>query len=522
MALAAGGALYALAFPPYDHAAAAWVALVPLLLAVRGRSAGEAFFFGLAYGFVCSATTANWLATTMVSFFGFAPMAGRLVAGAYGTAFWGTAFGLFAAGAARLARAQPPGWAIGTAALWVATELLRGRLLGQPWCLLGYSQHANLPLIQLAALTAVYGLSFLVALGNVGIAEAIVRLRAGRSSDAWRPLALPAVLTAATWLVGTRVLPAAPLAGTLPVALVQTNVPPARQWTRAYTDGQIQAHTTLTARLGPEMRGGLVVWPENAVPRHLEAEPGLAGILGGGARRLGVDLLFGAPRFADGHTFNSVRLITATGALRRPLRQAAPGDRRGGRPVRHAAPERPRSRIPRGSRPADEPGVLRGVAPIGVSVCHEVLFPDLAARAVAAGAELLVNVIERRLARPAHRGRQPAARRHGGLPPRRDASLARPGDDHRHLGSRRPIRARRGDVAARHRGRPAGARRTAHGHHAVRPPGRCVRDRLRPAGGRDAPALRSPSRAAAARRRAAVAAAPPPAGPSPQPTRPAP
>jgi apolipoprotein N-acyltransferase len=29
---------------------------------------------------------------------------------------------------------------------------------------------------------------------------------------------------------------------------------------------------------------------------------------------------------------------------------------------------------------------------MGVSVCHEVLFPDLAARAVAAGAALLVNV----------------------------------------------------------------------------------------------------------------------------------
>jgi len=391
VALAAGGALYALAFPPYDHAALAWVALVPLLLAVRGRSAGEAFFFGLAYGFVCSATTANWLATTMVGFFGFAPMAGRLAAGAYGTAFWGTAFGVFAAGAARLTGAQRPGWAIGTAALWVATELLRGRFFGQPWCLLGYSQHANLPLIQLATLTAVYGLSFLVALGNVGIAEAIVRLRAGRSHQAWRPLVLPATLTAVAWLVGSRVIPAAPLAGTLPVALVQTNVPPARQWTRAYTDQQIQAHTTLTARLGPEMRGGLVVWPENAVPRHLEAEPGLAGILGSGARRLGVDLLFGAPRFADGHTFNSVRLITATGHYgghydKQRLVIVAEADPFGTPP--QSAPDENPTRF----TPGREPGVLHGMAPIGVSVCHEVLFPDLAARAVAAGAELLVNV----------------------------------------------------------------------------------------------------------------------------------
>jgi len=148
---------------------------VPLLLAVRGLSGGQAFLFGLAYGFVCAATVANWLATTMVDFFGLSPVAGRLVAAAYGLTFWGTAFGLFAAGAARLARARRPGWMVGTAALWVASELVRGRVLGQPWCLLGYATHASLPLVQLAAVTAVYGLSFLVALGNVAVAEAIVR-----------------------------------------------------------------------------------------------------------------------------------------------------------------------------------------------------------------------------------------------------------------------------------------------------------------------------------------------------------
>jgi apolipoprotein N-acyltransferase len=364
---------------------------VPLLLAVRGRSAGQAFLFGLAYGFVCSATVAGWLATTMVSFFGLPPVAGRLVAGAYGVAFWGTAFGLFAAGAARLARTRRPGWAIGTAALWVATELLRGRVFGQPWCLLGYSQHANLPLIQLAALTAVYGPSFLVALGNVAVAEAIARLRAGRPRDAWRPLALPAALTGAVWIAGARVLPTAPLTGTLPIAIVQTNVPPARRWTRAYTDRQIMTHAGMTDRLGPEMRGGIIVWPENAVPRHLEAEPGLAGLLAARARSHGSDLLFGAPRFADGHTYNSVRLITATGHYgghydKQRLVLLAEADPFGTPP--QSGPEENPTRF----TPGQGPGVLRGVVPMGVSVCHEVLFPDLAARAVAAGAELLVNV----------------------------------------------------------------------------------------------------------------------------------
>jgi len=36
--------------------------------------------------------------------------------------------------------------------------------------------------------------------------------------------------------------------------------------------------------------------------------------------------------------------------------------------------------------------VLQSFVPLGVSICHEVLFPDLSARAVGAGAALLVNV----------------------------------------------------------------------------------------------------------------------------------
>jgi apolipoprotein N-acyltransferase len=392
LAVASGAVLYGLAFPPYDWAALAWVALVPLLLIVRGRPMSEALASGVAYGFACSATVAGWLSHTMVSFFGFSPLPGLLVASLYALVFWGAAFGIFAAGAARLLASRKPALAaIGTASLWVAMELVRGRILGQPWCLLGYSQHENLPLIQLSAVTAVYGVSFLVALGNVAIAEAIVGVASGNLRRAFRSLLLPAALAAATWIVGSRLVPDRPFAGTLPVAIVQTNVPPSVRWTRAYTDAQIAAHTRMTERLGTEARGGLIVWPENAVPRHLEAEPGLAALLAGIAARHGSDLLFGAPRSADGHTYNSVRLLAAAGHYgghydKQRLVLVAEAN-----PLRPAPPSGP-DENPTGFTPGSGTGVLRGVVPVGVSVCHEVLFPDLIARAVGAGAEILVNV----------------------------------------------------------------------------------------------------------------------------------
>ena len=62
------------------------------------------------------------------------------------------------------------GWALGPVpALWVAGEWMRGHLMGGfPWGLLGYSQHAILPVIQIAELAGVYGVSFLLARGECG------------------------------------------------------------------------------------------------------------------------------------------------------------------------------------------------------------------------------------------------------------------------------------------------------------------------------------------------------------------
>ncbi|HJW69902.1 MAG TPA: hypothetical protein VJ829_11140, partial [Candidatus Binatia bacterium] len=97
LAVAAGAILYGLAFPPHDHAVLAWVALVPLLLVVRGRSTWSAFLCGVAYGFACSATVAGWLAATLARFFELPKVAGVLAGALYGLTFWGTAFGLFAA-----------------------------------------------------------------------------------------------------------------------------------------------------------------------------------------------------------------------------------------------------------------------------------------------------------------------------------------------------------------------------------------------------------------------------------------
>jgi apolipoprotein N-acyltransferase len=393
-AAGAGAFLYRLAFPPFDHAWVAWFSLVPLLLVVYRRPGPTAFLHGALYGVASGyAVAASWFPQALARFFEIPFVVAALGLLAYCVLFWGTAFGIFAAGAARLLGSRRPLLGIlATAALWVATELLRGRIFQQPWVLLGYSQHAHVALIQISALTGIYGVSFLLALGNAAIAEAVMRGgQPGGLPKRLGPLGCTAAIVGVVWFGGWLAAQRDLTAPTRLVAVVQTNVPPAVHWTRAFTDQQVMDHTRLTDELVPTRDVALIVWPENAIPRYLESEPGLAAHLGALAERHGSDLLLGAPRFADGRSYNSVRLITAAGHNgghydKQRLVFVAETN-----PLRPAWSERPTDN-PHQFAAGDGPGVLRSFLPLGVSICHEVLFPELASRAVHAGAALLVSV----------------------------------------------------------------------------------------------------------------------------------
>jgi apolipoprotein N-acyltransferase len=390
--LCAGAAFYGLAFPPFDQAWLAWISLVPLMLVVQGRSTMNALLYGAVYGIACGYGVSHWLVLTMTRFFGLPLLLAVAGSTVYGVAFWAPPFGIFAAGAARLVGTGGPVLtSLAIAALWVATELLRGRVLAQPWALIGYSQHSHIALIQISAVTAVYGVSFLVALGNATIAEAIVRRGRQGLGETVKAVGVTVGIVAVVWIGGAVIAGKHLPAPTHSVALVQTNVPPAVHWTRAYTDRQVMEHTLVTDKAIGEDDVTLIVWPENAVPRYLETEPGLAAHLGALAQRHGADLLFGAPRYAAGRSYNSVRLVTAAG------RNGGHYDKHRlvfvaeANPLRPAWSEEPPD-SPHQFTAGDGSAVLRSFVPLGVSICHEVLFPELAASAVREGAALLVNV----------------------------------------------------------------------------------------------------------------------------------
>src|SRR5258705_483901 len=88
------------------------------------------------------------------------------------SAYCGLYFGAAAFWIAWARGALGRGWALALVPpLWVAGEWLRGWLMGGfPWGLMGYALHPVLPLIQIAELTGVYGVSFLIVAVNCVLA----------------------------------------------------------------------------------------------------------------------------------------------------------------------------------------------------------------------------------------------------------------------------------------------------------------------------------------------------------------
>lgn len=390
--------LYALAFPPFDHEWAAWIALVPWLLVLRVETPASAARFGCLFGYAFGWATMWALAEAGARYFQ-APMAVAVTGvGLYYLAIAGVPCAVFAVASTFALRSRSatvrvlvvPG-------LWVAAEFVRGRVFLQPWALFGYSQHEHIEILQVATMTGVYGVSCLLVLANSAIAELVARAGRMRSEGHAIPAALLGLLLVAACWIGGRVAlqdaerPAAAALET--VAIVQSNISPSVRWTPAYVSAQIRAHLAATETLPKSPGPALIVWPESSVPRYLETDPTLAATIAETARRHHADILFGIPRMDGDRSYNSVRLITSAGRnggyydKQRlvPLAEERPtlftGDADGD------AGDGPESFTP-GAPTPPLPSFVR----LGVSVCHEIIHPDIVDEAVRRGAELLVNV----------------------------------------------------------------------------------------------------------------------------------
>jgi apolipoprotein N-acyltransferase len=401
IAAAVGGLLLALAFPPIGFDLSSWVAFVPFFWALSRESRpGWAALQGGAFGFAFFLVDVNWAYDTLVIHGHFAAVTAAMV-------FAGMILILImfpAAFALILTFLKSRGVKpfVFAPFVWVGIEYIRSTALtGFPWDLVGYSQMQRLSLVQIADITGVYGISFLVVMVNVALWELLNSMMNKQAIS----MKLPAIATALFILIAgygftslhNRFPPRRSLPNDSRVGMLQGNIAQEVKWEEAALPYTFYTYEKL-GRTAVNQGAQFLVWPETSVPvpfGGIDATWKEAGMI---SEKLGVPMLVGAPssRVINGsvHYFNSAFLLNRDAVMNQydKIHLVPFGEYM---PLTWLLPLGPGI----AAREADYSSgtsmtimTVKGVPRFGVLICYEAIFPELARMAVNQGAQMLINI----------------------------------------------------------------------------------------------------------------------------------
>ncbi len=284
----AGGLSIAAAFPKLCLAGLAWIGPGLILAATEGLKPGSTFRLGFLAGLAWHLAALYWLLLIPFRVHGFplAPITGWLALSAYlalFTGFWAWAcHGMLRAiqrdklmeSGENLSWLRRTLWAVSCAALWVALEVIQSRLFtGFPWNLLGASQFRLTPLIQIASVTGVYGVSFLIVWFSGSLHWAVKSLITRPGSlrrvtvEVVAPLAVIALMV--SWGFN-RMTTFRAKEKTITAALIQPSIEQEVIWNPDLNEERFSLLMQLSRDALTNPNVNVLVWPEAALPEFTE------------------------------------------------------------------------------------------------------------------------------------------------------------------------------------------------------------------------------------------------------------
>lgn len=388
-------------FSPFNFFPLAWVALVPLLTALSGKSIRSSLMLGLISGTVFFLGTIYWVFHSMY-FYGYLPIAVSISILVLLCLYLGLYFGIFAALFTYISKNSRIPAVLLVPILWVTLEYGRTYVLtGYPWALLGYSQHNFLTLIQVADITGIYGVSFLVAASNGLIIDAVINLKKPEGPFlTWKSplvpaIALYAVIIAAVLFYGREQLDVPDQEKHMKVSVIQGNIDQHKKWDSRVQQEIIDTYTRLTEGVAGES-SDLVVWPETAVPFTFGADKNFTDSLLSFQKKQGQYLLFGSVLAKDmnGGVSNSAVLLSPEGrtlSIYDKIHLVPYGEYV---PLRKLLPFVDKLTGGIGDFIPGEERVVMNTpfANIGNLICYEIIFSNLVRQFVHNGANVLVTI----------------------------------------------------------------------------------------------------------------------------------
>ncbi|MFH0855893.1 MAG: apolipoprotein N-acyltransferase [Candidatus Omnitrophota bacterium] len=300
------GAILALPFNNPRLWILAWFAFIPLFLSLNNKTLKQSFLLSFATGATFWAGSIFWLVNVT--------LVGTILLILYLALYFG-AFGLIIRPQTK--RSQPYVFLF-VPSVWVMLEYARSHLLtGFPWSLLGYSQYLNLPVIQIADITGVWGVSFLVMFMNAAGVEIIHSLKARlnrrlKAAVILVILIFSLVLSYGYFRLGVFNNPEK--SRQLRITLIQGDIPQELKWEPGSREFVMERYLKLTSEALKDAPD-LIVWPEAALPVVLGDEPVYYKRLLSYANTIARPILFGAVTYSNGAYYNSALLLSGEGRL---------------------------------------------------------------------------------------------------------------------------------------------------------------------------------------------------------------
>ncbi len=403
--VALSSALYTACFAPLQWYWLAAVALVPLLVVLRSVSPARAALLAAGWSLLVSAgVVAPWLIDAASTYYAQPRLLGWAVffVGTTVTASW--AYALLGAGLAWAERRGAVAASLFSCLAFVAAELVRVRLGGNPVALFGTALPAHHWLAQVADLGGVYAVALPALAVNAAVAGAWLHLRRGvgtrRLVVGSAAVAFALVVASAgygSWRLaslapqGTTDSPIAGDATTSIVAVAQDNLELGSQWDERMYGRNLDVYLRMSHELLGRSGASVLFWPEGSMTFLLAEEPRFARAIAAVLEPFGAQLVAGGPRAAgSSRYFNSAFLLEPSGAT------AAVYDKQQLLPLAEYFPLGSANFVARrfaGVReftPGGEARLLPTAAgSAGVLICNEAMFSHLAGDRARAGAEYL-------------------------------------------------------------------------------------------------------------------------------------
>ncbi|MGH9615995.1 MAG: apolipoprotein N-acyltransferase [Acidobacteriaceae bacterium] len=427
---AESGILLVLPFPvagplPHWRAALAWIAFIPLLIALlSSRSSfgwtrvAQNTLVGYFCGILWYAGTCYWIESTMQAYGNLSALEASVLLVLF-CLYLGLYFALFAFLVSLCQRATGrTAWTLALIpALWTAVELACAHITSFPWNQLGDSQVDNLLLTRIAPWTGTYGISFALMAGNCAIASFFL-------FRGWRARLVPSILAIAA-VVGLSQgysLRATPESTHANAMLLQPNldVSGGNDWVGDVFDKHMQHFAALSEKVcspyyaglpiphgsevEPECKStrpkiNLIVWPESPAP-FIDADPRFRHWVSALAEDAHAPMIVGdiaverEPGQSETATYNSAAFVASDGTFV------------GRYDKMHLVPFGEYTPFPQllsfaGSLTEQvghmTPGARRvifaaGGHRYGVFICYESIFADEVSQFVKMGADVLVNI----------------------------------------------------------------------------------------------------------------------------------